>query len=109
LESLGIKEHVIAWKQLSDQIKEGLYSEDKSEESIKNFKVILHKITDLTKEVFLSLLYVLCDRRHYFNTGSLRLKLTYETLLEVTNKLELSDNEKQEAEEYLNAIKERVG
>jgi hypothetical protein len=68
----------------------------------------LHKISDLTKEAFLSLLYVLYDDRYLFIKGSLRSKLTYETLLEVTNKLELSDNEKQEAEEYLREIKERL-
>jgi hypothetical protein len=44
------------------------------------------------------LLYVLYhDRDSFFR--SLRLKLTYETLLEVANKHELSENEKEEAEE----------
>jgi hypothetical protein len=77
LESLGIKEHVIAWKQLFDQIKDEL----KSEESFKNFKVILHKISDLTKEAFLSLVYVLYDKRILtFQRGSLRSKITYEKL-----------------------------
>ena len=41
MESLGVKEHVIAWKQLFDQIEKELESKDESEESIKNFKVIL--------------------------------------------------------------------
>jgi hypothetical protein len=45
------------------------------------------------------LLYVLYDDRLSFKTASLRSKLTYETLLEVANKLELSENEKEEAEE----------
>jgi hypothetical protein len=108
LESLGIKEHVIAWKQLFNPIYEELESKDESEEKIKNFKVILYKISDLTKEAFLSLLYVLYLKRYHFIGRSLRSKLTYETLLEVTNKLELSDNEKQEAEEYLNGIKKLV-
>jgi hypothetical protein len=44
LESLGIKEHVIAWKQLFDPIEEELESKDEGEESIKNFKVILDKV-----------------------------------------------------------------
>jgi hypothetical protein len=69
----------------------------------------LHKISDLTKEVFLSLLYVLYEsERYYFGRSRLRATLTYETLLEVTYKLELSDNEKQEAEEYLRKIKEKM-
>ena len=68
----------------------------------------MHKISDLTKEAFLSLLFVLYNKRPRFKRGNLRSKLTYETLLEVTNKLKLSDNEKQEAEEYLNGIKEWV-
>jgi hypothetical protein len=68
----------------------------------------LHKISDLTKEAFLSLLCVLYLKRYSFGRRSLRSKLFYETLLEVTNKLELSDNEKKEAEEYLNGIKEWV-
>jgi hypothetical protein len=38
--------------------------------------------------------------------GNLRSKLLYETLLEVTKKLDLSDNEQQEAEEYLKKIKD---
>jgi hypothetical protein len=44
LESLGIKEHIIAWKQLFHPIKKELESKDESEESIKNFKVILDKV-----------------------------------------------------------------
>jgi hypothetical protein len=44
LESLGIKEHVIAWTQLFDSIEEERMSEDKGEKSIKNFKVILDKV-----------------------------------------------------------------
>ena len=94
MESLGIKEHVIAWKNLFESIKEDLRTYEEDEESIKNFKVKLHKISDLTKEVFLSLLFVLYDVRYLFSKGSLRSKLIYETLLEVTDKLELSDNEK---------------
>jgi macrodomain Ter protein organizer (MatP/YcbG family) len=55
------------------------------------------------------LLYVLYEsERHVFRRRSLRCKLTYETLSEATNKLKLSDNEKKEAEEYLNAIKEEM-
>ena len=44
MESLGIKEHVIAWKQFIDRIDEELESKDEGEESIKNFKVILDKV-----------------------------------------------------------------
>jgi hypothetical protein len=44
LESLGIKEHVIAWKKLFDLIEEELDSKDEGEESIKKFKVILDKV-----------------------------------------------------------------
>ena len=39
---------------------EGIKNKDESEESIKNFKVILDEIASLNKEVFLSLLYVIC-------------------------------------------------
>jgi hypothetical protein len=53
------------------------------------------------------LLYVLYDeRRDIFRIFILKSKLVYETLLEVTNKLDLSDNEHQEAEEYLKKIKD---
>jgi hypothetical protein len=48
------------------------------------------------------LLYVLYKEnkeRFIFKSYSLKSKLTYETLLEVANKLELSENEKEEAEE----------
>jgi hypothetical protein len=45
------------------------------------------------------LLYVLYDEIRTFKRDTLRSKLTYETLLEVANKLELSENEKEEAEE----------
>ena len=64
MENLGIKEHVIAWKQLFDPIykvlksedlgeesdqsrdegEEDYQSKDEGEESIKNFKVILDKV-----------------------------------------------------------------
>jgi hypothetical protein len=44
LESLSIKEHVIAWKQLFDQVRKELRTGDEGEESIKNFKVILDKV-----------------------------------------------------------------
>jgi hypothetical protein len=66
----------------------------------------LDKVKDLTKEVFLSLLHVLyLDCFNIFRRKSLRSKLTYETLLEVTNKLDLSYNEKEETEELLRKIK----
>jgi hypothetical protein len=45
LENLGIKEHIISWKQLLDPIREGFGSKDEGEESIKNFKVILDKVS----------------------------------------------------------------
>jgi hypothetical protein len=41
LETLGIKEHVLAWKQLLDQILKELESKDEDDESIQKFKVIL--------------------------------------------------------------------
>ena len=40
-----------------------------------------------------------------FKRRSLITKLTYETLLEIANKLELSENEKEETNEQLNQIK----
>jgi hypothetical protein len=47
---LGIKENVIAWKQLFDQIYKELQTQDKIEESIERLKVILEKVSCLTKE-----------------------------------------------------------
>jgi hypothetical protein len=52
------------------------------------------------------LLYVLYDARRYRFSSNLRSKNLYETLLEVTKKFDLSDNEQQEAEEYLKKIKD---
>jgi hypothetical protein len=65
----------------------------------------LDKVKDLTKEVFLSLLHALNRKFFIVKKNSLRSKLIYETLLEVTNKLELSDYEKEETEEQLRGIK----
>jgi hypothetical protein len=62
LESLVIKEHVISWKQLSDPIYEELVNRNEGEESINECKVILDKVESVTKEVFLSLIYVLYNR-----------------------------------------------
>jgi hypothetical protein len=66
----------------------------------------LDKVKDLTQEVFLSLLHALFEKSyHIFRWKSLRSKLIYEELLEVTNKLDLSDYEKEETEEFLRKIK----
>ena len=54
------------------------------------------------------MLYVLYTAIYLFKKNHLRSELTYETLLEVANKLELSENEKEEAEELPNKIKERL-
>ena len=59
MESFGIKEHFIAWKQLRDQILNEIMNEDEGEESINELKVILDKIASVTKEVLLSLVFAL--------------------------------------------------
>ncbi len=44
LDSLGIKEHVIAWKQLFDQFKNELRILDEDDELIQRFKLILDRL-----------------------------------------------------------------
>jgi hypothetical protein len=59
LEGLGIKEHVVTWKQWHDQILEELERKDEDDESIKNLEEMLHSFHFLeNKEAYISLLYV---------------------------------------------------
>ncbi len=64
LDSLGIKEHVIAWKNLYDQLKLDLKNEDESKKSISNFKLILDAVSNLTKDEYISLVHVLYRERY---------------------------------------------
>jgi hypothetical protein len=62
LESLGIKEQVVTWKQWHEQIMEVVKSEDEDDQSIEKFKVMLHSFQFLhDKDSFISLLYVIYD------------------------------------------------
>jgi hypothetical protein len=66
LESLGIKELVVTWKQWYDQIMEVVESKDEDDQSIEEFKVMLHTFQFLqNKDSFISLVYVL-NRSGYF-------------------------------------------
>jgi hypothetical protein len=68
----------------------------------------LKKVEDLTKEVFLSLLFVLYCERENFKKDSYFSKATFEKLLEVNNKLELSENEKLETQDWLDEINMKI-
>ncbi len=50
---------MITWKQLYDQIKEELESEDKDDDSIQRLKEILDRRSFLDKDKIISLLHVL--------------------------------------------------
>jgi hypothetical protein len=93
---------------LYELIEKELERKDEGEESIYKVKIILDKVKDLTQEVFLSLLHALYKTSYIFKRNCLRSQLTYEKLLEVINKLELSDYEKKETEEQLRGIKSKI-
>jgi hypothetical protein len=59
LESLGIKEYVLIWKQLYDKIKEELKSEDEDDQSIWKLQVMLLALSFLDKDLVISLLNAL--------------------------------------------------
>jgi hypothetical protein len=64
LESLGIKEHVVTWRQWFDQILEEIQRKDEGDDSIKNLEEMLHIFQFLeNKEAFISLLYVFQNSR----------------------------------------------
>ncbi len=67
LDSLGIKEYVITWKQLLDQIEKELESEDKDDDSFERLKVILDRLSFLDKDTIISLLHALSAMTHIFN------------------------------------------
>ncbi len=67
LDSLGIKEHVITWKQLFDQINEEIKIEDKNDESIKRFKVIINRLSFLDKVTIISLLHAISESTYFFS------------------------------------------
>jgi hypothetical protein len=96
LESLGIKEQVLTWKQWYDQIKEVLKSKDEDDESINKFKVMLHSFQFLqNKDSFISLVYVLEKSRHFRESKNRRSKqAAYDKFAEVRSKLQLSEQEK---------------
>ncbi len=50
MDSLGIKDYVVEWKELYDQMKEELENEDESDESIQIFKLILEPLYFLNNE-----------------------------------------------------------
>jgi hypothetical protein len=89
LESLGIKEQVVTWKQWLDQIVEVLESEDEDNESIEKFKVMLHSFQFIhNKGSFISLLYVLQRSRYFEESKNRRSKqVTYDKFVEISRKL----------------------
>ena len=73
LETFGIKEHVISWKQLYDQIEEEDQGEDEDEESFKKVKVMKENFELLlNKELFISLLHALI-RSDFFRESKKRI------------------------------------
>jgi hypothetical protein len=89
LESLGIKEQVVTWKQWLDQIVEVLKSEDEDDESIEKFKAMLHSFQFLhNKDSFISLVYFLYGKAYFFSSKNRRSKkAAYDKLVEVSSKL----------------------
>ena len=110
MESLGIKEQVVTWKQWYDQIVEVVKSEDEDDESIYKFKVMLHSFQFLhNKDSFISLLYVLQRSRYFEESKNRRSKqVAYDILVEVSRKLKLSEQEKKQVSVYLKWIKSRI-
>jgi hypothetical protein len=83
LETLGIKEYLLTWRQLFDQIKEG-QSEDENDESIKKLLVIIQKLPLLNKDLVISLLLALFNNNLFKKSkNSLRSKLVFYQLFEV--------------------------
>ena len=89
MESLGIKEQVVTWKQWYEQIMEVVKSEDEDDESIYKFKVMLHSFQFLhNKDSFISLLYVLYQSDSFLNSKNNRSKqAAIDKLEEVRSKL----------------------
>jgi hypothetical protein len=89
LESLGIKEQVVTWKQWYHQIREVLETEDEDDQSIYKFKVMLHSFQfHHNKDSFISLLYVLSNTRYFKESKINRSKqAAYDKLVEVSSKL----------------------
>jgi hypothetical protein len=98
LESLGIKEQVVTWKQWLDQIVEVLKSEDEDDKSIYKFKVMLHCFQFLqNKDSFISLIYVLQRSSSFRESKNRRSKqAVYDKFAEVRSKLQLSEQEKKQ-------------
>jgi hypothetical protein len=88
LESLGIKEQVVTWKQWYDQIMEELWIKDEDDQSIEKFKVMLHSFQFLhNKDSFISLVYVLNKSPFFGESKNRRSKqVTYDKLVEVSRK-----------------------
>ena len=85
MESLGIKEQVVTWKQWFDQIMEVVMSEDEDDESIEKFRVMLHSFQFLqNKDSLISLMHLL-HRSGYFEESKNRKskKVVYDKLVEV--------------------------
>jgi hypothetical protein len=110
LESLGIKEQVVTWKQWYDQIKEVLKSKDEDDQSIEKFKVMLHSFQFLhDKDSFISLVYVLYKSRHFRESNNRKSKqAAYDKFAEVRRKLQLSDKEKEQTSYYVKMIKYKI-
>jgi hypothetical protein len=89
LEGLGIKEHVVTWKQWHDQILEKLERKNEDDQSIKNLEEMLHIFQFLeNKGAFISLLYVLRSSIYFIINNNTRSKLLiYNKLVDVKNKL----------------------
>ncbi len=92
LDSIGIKENLISWKQLYDQINVEFKSKDEDDESIQRFKVILDRLYMLYKDTVISLLNAISDNL-FLEKNSLRSLYLTKKLCEVIENLEFTYQE----------------
>lgn len=101
MENLGIENHVRSWKIIFDQITE--------KEALANLSEIFKEIPKtFDKDLLISLMRALFFDNFFFKGEITKSISTYRQLQRISENFELSEDEKEELEEYFDAIKKHI-